>query len=120
MARRDEATCLAEAILAFRLKRPAEFPAGLFGETGWEFLLALFIADSQGRSTSGRAIADRIGVPEAVASRWLRYLASQNLVEGDGDGDLDDALVMSSTGIDHMESLLEHAKELRRTLLPDI
>lgn len=120
MTRRDETTALAEAILEFRLNRSTELPAGMFGEAGWEFLLALFIADGQGRSTSGRRIAERIGAPVPVASRWLKYLAVEGLVDGDGDGNLDDPLVMAPAAIDRMERLLDHAKSLRAALLPDL
>lgn len=120
MTRRDEAASLAEAILEFRLSRSDEFPAGMFGEAGWEFLLALFIADAQGRSTTGRRIAERIGAPGPVASRWLRYLAAEGLVDGDGDGNLDDPLVMAPAAIDRMERLLDHAKALRAALLPNL
>lgn len=107
-------------MLEFRLSRPDEFPPGMFGEAGWEFLLALFIADAQGRSTTGRRIAKRIGVVDEVASRWLRYLASEGLVDGDGSGDLDDLLVMAPAAIDRMERLLDHAKALRAALLPNL
>lgn len=120
MTPRDETTRLAEAILEFRLSSSREFPGGMFGETGWEFLLALFIADAHEEETTGGTIGERIGASDRAASRWLHYLSSEGLVDGDGDGDLGDPLVLSPAAIDRMERLLDHAKSLRRALLPDL
>ena len=116
----DQAKALAEAMLEFRKGRAREFPVGLFGEAGWEFLLALFIADADGKSATGRGLCKKLGTAPSVGSRWLRYLSDEGLVVGDGDGDLDDRLTMAPTAVERMERLLDHAKALRVALLPDL
>ena len=116
----DQTRALAEAILEFRKWRGNEFPAGLFAESGWEFLLALFIADADGKCATGRDLCKELGAPPSVASRWLKYLSGAGLIDGDGEGDLDDQLTMAPVAVERMERLLDHAKQLRAALLPDL
>ena len=71
---------LAEAILEFRKGRGNEFPVGLFSEAGWEFLLALFIPDADGKSATGRGLCKELGTAPSVESRWLKYLSDEGLV----------------------------------------
>ena len=112
MSTADDAVRIAKAVLAFRRTREKQLPAGLFGETGWDFLLELFIADGEGRSLTGRAIAKRSNSSELVASRWLKHLSAEGLVVGDGGGDLDDQLTLSADALGRMEALLAGAEEL--------
>ena len=112
----DKRAHLAHLILAFRRIRPEELPCGLFAETGWEMMLELFLADAKGMRITGREICERNNARPNIASRWLQHLSAEKLVVGDGDGDLDDALVLSPTGLEQMERLLDKALSLSEEL----
>lgn len=102
----DELADIARAMLAFRRIRPQELPNGLFSETGWEFLLELFIADADGERLTGHMVVERSGTTDASASRWLMHLSAEGLVIGDGSGDLDDTLTLAPSALGHIESLM--------------
>lgn len=108
----DETARLAEWMLTFRRIRPEELPTGLFGETGWEYLLELFVADARGIRMTGRDVCRNAPASSSAASRWLMYLTSEGLIVGDGDGDLDDELTLSGTGMQQIEQLLGRAQGL--------
>jgi Mn-dependent DtxR family transcriptional regulator len=111
----DEVANLAALMLAFRRTRAEELPPSLFGEPSWDFLLELFIADARGVRMTGRQISERFNISESVASRWLKHLSAEGLVIGDGDGDLDDELTLSGTGMAKMERLMEKANAMKTT-----
>ena len=113
MINNDEVANLAALILAFRRTRTEELPRSLFGEPGWDFLLELFIADARGVRMTGRQITERFDISDGAASRWLKHLAAEDLVIGDGDGDLDDELTLSGTAMAKMERLMEKANVMK-------
>ena len=112
----DELADIARAMLAFRRIRPRELPNGLFSETGWEFLLELFIADADGKRLTGHMVVERSGTSAEAASRWLMHLSAEGLVIGDGSGDLDDTLTLAPSALAHIESLMTRAMTLSRQL----
>ena len=117
MTDHDEAARIADLVLAFRRIRPDELPSELFSETGWEYLLELFIADAKGERLTGREIAVRAKAVPTVASRWLKHLTAEGLVVGDGTGDLSDELTLSAKGLAAMETLMERAAMLEKAML---
>lgn len=62
---------MAERLYSERRQRDAHFPPGLFGEPAWDLLLALFIAQEEGR---------KLGVAEAFAAAGIGASAGKTLV----------------------------------------
>jgi len=58
---------------------------------------------------TGRQISERHQISPAVASRWLMHLTAEDLIIGDGSGDLDDELTLSGAAMGKMERLLQAA-----------
>lgn len=119
MTGNDEAAHLASAILRFRRYRTQIFSRDIFGEPAWELLLELFLADAQGVLITGRIVAERHGVPGSVISRWLKYLTTQGLLVGDGEGNLDDDLTLSGIGMERTEAVLLEARFLKDQFSPN-
>lgn len=79
-------------------------------------LLEVFIADARGDAITARmAVAKNAGAG-AVMSRWLKYLTAEGLLLGDGDGNLDDELVLSGKGMKAIEEILIVARDLKLSL----
>ena len=55
------------------------FSRSMFGEPGWELLLALYAADAGLRPTIGK-LAQLAELPTTTALRWLSYLEDQRLI----------------------------------------
>ena len=71
---------IVKAILQDRKKRATIFSRSMFGEPGWELLLALYAADTVGpRLTIGK-LAQLAELPTTTALRWLSYLEDQRLI----------------------------------------
>ena len=68
----------AQAIRARRL-RNRHFPESLFSEPAWDILLELVQAESEGRAMTVPELCEAIGVPGAIALRWLNSLAKEGL-----------------------------------------
>lgn len=108
----DKSSKKAAAILRFRRRRAQLLPRELFAEPAWDLLLELFVADASGRSITGGEVCHRIGAAPTVMSRWLIHLHKLQFVLGDGSGNLDDALVISASGLDRIEVLLRETTQL--------
>lgn len=116
MRKDDRATATATAILKFRRIRSEMLPKELFAEPGWDFLLELFVADSNGHRLTARDVSDRANIPPTVLSRWLIHLTEIGFIVGDGDGNLDDLLTLSGKALDSIESVMSKANELREAV----
>lgn len=114
----DEAVELASAILEFRRCRSEVLPKDLFGEPSWELLLEVFVADAAGVPMTGRIVAKRHGIAGSVLSRWLMHLTAEGLLIGDGNGNLDDELTLSGTGMEKMETVMHKARFLKNAIVP--
>lgn len=114
----EEAAQLARAILAFRRYRTRALSSTIFGEPAWELLLEVFVADAVGAPMTARIVADRSETPPNVMSRWLRHLSAEGLVIGDGDGNLDDELTLSGSGMAAIEDVLLQARSLKDGIVP--
>jgi hypothetical protein len=102
----DRLSEAARAILVNRRSRLDLLPAELFGEWPWEVLLALFVADAEGRRLTGRTIAAEIACTPLTMTRWMQHLVRTGLVVGDPSVDLDAPLTLSPAGITALESYL--------------
>ncbi len=74
----------AQRLLKMRALRWEYFRGDIFDEHGWNALLILFIAEAQGRSLTGRDVAEQCGAPANVGIRWLMHLSSEKLVRETG------------------------------------
>lgn len=111
MIEHDKKARLAEAILHNRVQRRSLMPVDIFGEHAWDALLMLFVADAASERLTGRRIAHSLNCGPTIMSRWVKYLAEQGLVIGDGEGDLDDLLTLSPKAIVAIEAYLENTQE---------
>lgn len=109
----EEAAQLASAILAFRRYRSLALSPDIFGEPAWELLLEVFVADAAGAPMTARIAAERSEIPPTVMSRWLRHLSAKDLVIGDGDGNVDDELTLSGSGMAAIEEVLLQARFIK-------
>ena len=76
---------LASGILAMRRLREADFPVGFFDEFGWEMLLALFVAQAEGRKLVAAGLIEEVGASADSGMRWLRTLeASGHMHQAEG------------------------------------
>lgn len=113
MTGNDQAAQLAASILRFRQFRAGVLTADIFGESAWELLLEVFVADANGEAVTGRMVAERRGVSPLVISRWLKHMTAQGLIVGDGAGDVDDELTLSGIGMQKTEMILLEARILK-------
>lgn len=109
----DQAAQLAASILRFRRFREEILSRDIFGEPAWELLLEVFVADAKGEAITGRMVAERHSGSPAVISRWLKHLSVQGMIVGDGDGNLDDELTLSGSGMEKLETVLLEARNLK-------
>jgi hypothetical protein len=57
------------------------FDRSLLSETAWHAMLAAYIAEAEGRSITVCALAERLGISERQAHRWISVLISHEIVE---------------------------------------
>jgi DNA-binding MarR family transcriptional regulator len=77
---KDDLIQLASRIFYARRRRDKFFNPDMFGETGWNFLLVLYMMDERGPRLTISRLREFAGVPSASAVRWLGSLESQQLV----------------------------------------
>jgi DNA-binding MarR family transcriptional regulator len=70
----------ARAALVARKERRRHFAASMFSESGWDMLLTLYIAESEGDALKIGELTRRSGVSATTVFRWLNYLEEQGLV----------------------------------------
>lgn len=70
---------LARRLKALRSSRESMFPPSLFGEPGWDMMLALYIAEGEGYRMKVTALCHESGVPDSTAIRWIERLYELNL-----------------------------------------
>ena len=89
------------------------FGPNLFGEPGWDILLALYVIDDVERWMSIAELTSITHVPLTTSLRWLAYLEDQDFVSrSTAPGDQRMVLVeLTDDGRRAMESYLSHARE---------
>jgi DNA-binding MarR family transcriptional regulator len=76
----DDLRQLSCKIFASRQARCRFFNKAMFGEPGWDMLLALYSMEVAGpRQTVGR-LTEKSGAPPTSALRWLNFLEEEHLV----------------------------------------
>lgn len=78
-ASRNQLMRCAKAIVHRRRQRSAFFPSAMFGEPGWNILLALYVREDELDPTVA-SLAAMICAPQTSTSRWLDYLEGQRFV----------------------------------------
>jgi DNA-binding MarR family transcriptional regulator len=76
----DELHALARLIYDNRRTRSELFEEAMFGEPAWDMLLALYVAEGQGRQQTVSRITSWADAPQTTALRWLEYLERENLI----------------------------------------
>lgn len=74
-----EAVKLARRVKSARNYRSTFLHSDLFGEPGWDLMLALYIAEGEGYRLRISEICDESGVPATTALRWIDKLVSMGL-----------------------------------------
>jgi hypothetical protein len=69
----------ARQMFAVRQRRCGFFPRSIFGEPGWDILLALYIHDSHIR-LSITQLGQLVDTPATTVLRWLTYLEGEELI----------------------------------------
>jgi len=111
MSIHDEAATLARSIFELRKRRARHLPEAALSETAWNILLALFVADADGRRTTGAEVIALAEVAASAGERWVRALHGEGLVIGDGSGNLDDIIALTPAGISAVEACMIDAQE---------
>jgi DNA-binding MarR family transcriptional regulator len=76
----DQLTGLAKRLYAGRSRRKDFLTPELFGEPGWDMLLALFNAEAGGNRLTVSSLCAASLCPETTALRWLDRLGQLDLV----------------------------------------
>ena len=71
---------LAERITSIRQMRKQTLPSTLFGEPGWDMMLALYIASKHGQRLTVTNVCDASDAPSTTALRWLDRLVELDMV----------------------------------------
>ncbi len=61
--------------------RAALFPPALFGDHAWDILLVAYVCEAEGGQIATVDLPDMIGISLPNASRWLRALHAEGLLE---------------------------------------
>jgi DNA-binding MarR family transcriptional regulator len=75
----------ARAVFSERKRRSQYFSPVMFGEPGWDMLLALYITDFAGGRLSTGKLINWIGEPHTTALRWIDYLEKERLISREPD-----------------------------------
>jgi DNA-binding MarR family transcriptional regulator len=78
--RRAPMVAKARAVFFERKRRSQYFSPVMFGEAGWDLLLALYIADFAGTQQTIGNLVSSIGEPPTSALRWVDYLEKERLI----------------------------------------
>lgn len=64
---------------AIRRLRQQHFARSMFGEPGWDIILALYICDWAGARFTSATLSEHVGAPSSSVVRWLAYLDREGL-----------------------------------------
>ncbi len=90
--------------------RALHLPDAVLSEVAWNILLALFVADADGRRVTGRDLLKVAEAPESNGQRWILVLHGEGLLVGDGRGNLDDVIGLTPKAISAVESCMIDAQ----------
>jgi PAS domain S-box-containing protein len=106
---------VARFILASRRAREKAFSAHFFGDPAWDIMVLAYVSEAEGRTLSTADLHASIGISLGNASRWIRALNAEELIEYEDDG-ASKALVtapirLSSSGHRRLERFLSSLHE---------
>lgn len=79
-AERDILLGRAKQIVELRRQRAQRFGKAMFGEPGWDMLLALYIGERHGGAQTIAHLTRFSGLSPALAERWLNVLLAEGLI----------------------------------------
>lgn len=114
---------VARFILSSRRAREKAFSAHFFGDAAWDVMILAYVSEAEGRTLSTADLHASLGISLANASRWIRALNAEELIEYEEQGS-SKALVtspirLSSAGHQRLErflSSLHHAAQQENAL----
>lgn len=77
---------LARFLLDSRRARARAFGAALFGDAAWDIVILAYVGEAEGRVLGIADIHAAIGISLANASRWIRALHAEDLIEYEATG----------------------------------
>ena len=77
----DQLIGLSKRLYAMRTRRREFLSPDLFGEPGWDMLLALFNADGGGHKLTVSSLCAASQSPDTTALRWIERLIQLDLIE---------------------------------------
>lgn len=109
---------VARFILRSRRAREKAFSAHFFGDAAWDIMILAYVSEAEGRTLSTADLHASLGISLANASRWIRALNAEELIDYEEHGS-SKALVtspvrLSSAGHHRLErflSSLHHAAQ---------
>lgn len=106
----DTLNVYALRLLKARQRRASLFPAELFDEYAWEFLIALYIIRDRPEGISRDDLYEMVGCNARVGQRWIDHLEEKHQVERQGEMIRlhDDALTPMIT---YLEGMVQDATE---------
>jgi hypothetical protein len=107
----DEAARLARVILDLRQRRTDHLPADLFGEYAWGMLLALFIADAEGKRITALDLFDQSATPRSQGRRWMAVLIDMGFATSEGRCTGNNIVSLTPRGISAVEACMEDAQQ---------
>ncbi len=99
----------AERLIAERRARRAYFAPDLFHEPAWDMLLALFLANEEGRIMHVKALVASSDAPVTTSQRWIDHLHKLRLIDrvGDPDDRRRIEISLSDTGLTAIQRYLD-------------
>jgi hypothetical protein len=112
----DDLVRVARHMLAERRERDRWFDPLVFGNQGWDLLVALFVARTEGRALTPSECSVEISSPDSATARWLAFLTSEKKVSSTWDEAAPGVLrvTLTPTALDEMYTYFASVDRLRR------
>jgi hypothetical protein len=82
----DQLLRIARLVFESRRGRTAAFGTMLFADPAWDLLLSAYICEAEGALITIARVHARTGMPLVAASRWIRALRAEGLLEYEDGG----------------------------------
>ena len=107
---------VARHMLAERRERDLSFEPLVFGNQGWDLLVTLFVAHTEGRALTPSECAGEISCPDSATARWLAFLMSEKKVASSWDDTAPGVLRvgLTQTALDEMYTYFASVDRIRR------
>jgi hypothetical protein len=79
--RAPESVAMARSLLKQRQLRHRFLPTEIFHEPAWDMLLALFVAEHDGRTMNVKTLVSSAEAPVTTSQRWIDHLARIGLID---------------------------------------